>query len=290
MKTMRHILLLATILSGFSFSTMTSIARAQTQSDQAVITKKTVTLVRRLKDLDDERTASISYPLVTGIKDSLLLAKIRSALSFKHVLGKSLAEMRAEFAAEESYFQGLEEIDYTVNYNRRSILGITFTIQATGAYPYARAVHRLIDLKTGGVIEARHAFRRNRLRQLAAKVDQEMQQAIEAVKEESRENLERLKKSQDSKEYEEEVVYDEILRGVIEEGQWRFTTEALDTFMVDDRGVTFFYDFAIPHVILTMAPDDAYFFSWPEIKPYIDPAGALKVFLGGSEQAKKPGT
>jgi hypothetical protein len=42
-------------------------------------------------------------------------------------------------------------------------------------------------------------------------------------------------------------------------------------------------------VILTMAPDDAYFFSWPEIKPYIDPAGALKVFLGGSEQAKKPG-
>jgi hypothetical protein len=285
---MRYILLLATILSGFYFSTTDSTARAQTQSDQAVITKKTVTLVRRLKDLDDEITASVSYPLVTGIKNPLLLAKIRSALSFKQVLGKSLAEMRAEFGAEEGYTPALEEIDYDVNYNRRSILDITFTIQATGAYPYSHAVHRLIDLKTGEVIKARHAFHRNRLRQLAAKVDQMMQQAIEAVKEESRENLERLKKSQDPKEYEDEVVYDEILRGVIEDRQWRFTTESLDTFTVGDQGVTFLYDFAMPHVILTMTPDGAYFFSWSELKPYIDPSGALKAFIGGSEQAKKP--
>jgi hypothetical protein len=283
---MRYILLLAMILAGFSFSATTSAVRAQTRSDRAVITKKTAALIHRAKDGEGAKTATVKYPLVTGIEDPLILKKIRSALSFKRVFGQSLAEMRAEFEAEEDSFTWLDGIDYTVNYNRRFILDITFTIEGTGAYPSSNSVHRLIDLRTGEIIKARHAFRPALLRQLAAKVDQKMQQAIEEVKEGSRKELEAFKNSQDSKSYEDQAVYDEMMQNVLENK--RFTLKSLDNFRVDDRGVTFLYDFNMPHVILAMEPDNEYFFSWSELKPYLDPAGVLKGFLGGAGQTKKP--
>jgi hypothetical protein len=277
------ILLLAAILAGFSFSTAASAAKMQTRSDRVAITKKTVTLVRRAKDSDDAKTATVRYPLVTGIEDPLVLKKIRSALSFKRVFGQSLAEMRAEFEGDSHW---LDEIDYTVNYNRRFMLDITFTIEGTGAYPSANSVHRLIDLKTGEIIKARHAFRRALLRQLAAKVDQKMQLAIEEIKENSRKELEALKSSQDSKKYEDQLAYDEHMRNVLDNK--RFTITSLDTFRIDDQGVTFLYDFDMPHVILAMEPDNEYFFSWSELKPYIDPKGVLKDILGAHAQTKKP--
>jgi hypothetical protein len=283
---MRYILLLAMILAGFSFSATVSADQTQTRSDRAVITKKTATLIHRAKDVDDAKTATVRYPLVTGIENPFILKKIRSALSFKRVFGQSLAEMRAEFEAEEGSFTWLDGIDYTVNYNRRFILDITFTIEGTGAYPSSNSVHRLIDLKTGEIIKARHAFRRTLLRQLAAKVDQKMQQAIEEVKEDSRKELEAFKNSQDRKNYDDQVIYDEIMQNVLENK--RFTLKCLDTFKVDDQGITFLYDFNMPHVILAMEPDSEYFFSWSELKRYLDPAGVLKDFPDAHVQTKRP--
>jgi hypothetical protein len=281
---MRYILILVMILAGSSFSTEVSAAGAQARSDRAVITEKTVTLISRRKDGGDAKTATIRYPLVTGIEDPIALKKIRSALSLKRVFGESLAEIQAEFKAEGDSFPWLDGIDYTVNYNRRFILDITFTIEGTGAYPSSSWVHRLIDLKTGEIIKARHSFRRALLRQLAAKVDLKMQRAIEEIKEDSRKELESLKDSQDRAKYEDHMAYDEHMRSVLE-GK-RFTIRCLDNFRIDDRGVTFLYDFGMPHMILAMEPESEYFFSWPELKPYLDPAGVLKDFIGGSGQTK----
>ena len=57
-----------------------------------------------------------------------------------------------------------------------------------------------------------------------------------------------------------------------------FTVENLDKFSVSDKGITFWYDYGFPHVILALQPEGRYFFSWAELKPFIRRASLLARF------------
>ena len=58
-----------------------------------------------------------------------------------------------------------------------------------------------------------------------------------------------------------------------------FGMENLDNFSVNNRGVTFLYDFGFPHVIKALEPSGRYFFSYERLKEHINQDGLLGVFV-----------
>lgn len=58
-----------------------------------------------------------------------------------------------------------------------------------------------------------------------------------------------------------------------------FTVENLSSFKLDERGVTFLHDFEFPHAFLAAEPEEEYFFSYKELKPFIDEKGLLAPFV-----------
>ena len=57
-----------------------------------------------------------------------------------------------------------------------------------------------------------------------------------------------------------------------------FTVKNLSSFKLDERGVTFLYDFEFPHAYLAAEPEEEYFLSYKELKPVIDEKGLLAPF------------
>src|SRR5262249_29484859 len=200
------------------------------------ITEKRVAITRGRKG-HDFKEATISYPVVAGISDPQLLAKVQKSISLKSVTGSSLEEYRVEFK-EASW---LDEISYEVNYNKDNLLDLTFTISGTGAYPSSSSNHVLVSLKTGDPVKASDAFKPASLPALTRLVRKAFQASVaEAIKE-------RAKEGEDIKDLFEDKSYDE---------------KNLDQFMLSAKGITFLYDFAFPHVAKAAEPDGTYFFSF----------------------------
>ena len=57
--------------------------------------------------------------------------------------------------------------------------------------------------------------------------------------------------------------------------QSRFGADDLNRFRLDEKGVTFVYDFGFPHVSEALEPSGEYFLSWEELRPYVEPGGPL---------------
>lgn len=220
--------------------------------DCVLIETKTVTFIRDKKgeDYPNYKEAIVKYPQVTGLTDQAVLRNVQSAVSLKSVFGQSLAELRAEFLS--SWW--LSEIDYTVNYNRNGLLDLTFTISGVGAYPSTYDKHRVVNLKTGKVVKAADVFKRESLGTIAVMVNKamqaEMKQAIANGDKDGADLRDQLKNQ-------------------------RFQIKNLDSFTVTGKGITFFYDFGFPHVILALEPSGKYFFSYDQLKAYIKSEGAL---------------
>ena len=216
------------------------------------IASKEAVLVRGRKG-SDYKQATISYPVVSGISDPQVLAKVQKAISLKSVFGSSLEEYRAEF--KESFW--LDEINYEVNYNKNELLDLTFNIAGTGAYPSGSSKHVLLSLKTGDPVKAADAFKAGSLIALTRLVRKAFQASVEqAIKDQAKEG---------------EDVKD-LFAGKT------FNEKNLDQFMVSDKGLAFLYDFDFPHVAKAAEPDGTYFFSFGDLKPFIKPEGPLAVF------------
>jgi len=59
----------------------------------------------------------------------------------------------------------------------------------------------------------------------------------------------------------------------------KFEVKDLEGFSINSKGVTFYYDYGLPHVIQALEPDGKYFFTWGEMKPYIRTSGLLVKFV-----------
>ena len=116
----------------------------------------------------------------------------------------------------------------------------------------------VVDLRSGRSLRASDVFDRTTFKAMTAMVNTAMaadqQQAIAKAKGESEGLADQLK-------------------------QHTFRLKHLNDFGVDDRGVTFRYNYGFPHVSRALEPEGRYFFSYDQLKPFIRKDGALGQFV-----------
>ena len=232
---------------------------AQTGTDRAVVRPRTVVIIRRgalIKDFPNKKRATVTYPIISGLKDAQVLGRVQAILQVKNVFDSSIAEYRDD--------NWLEEFSYKVNFNKNNILDITFTQDGSGAYPDTQARHFAINLKNGQVIKASDVFIASSLPTLRTMLDGKLHRELKEI-------LESLK---DSKSDQEDV----RIASEAQELQG-YTIENLDDFEVGATGITFLYDAGYPHVIQAFEPNGRYFFSYSELKPFIRRDGPLGQFV-----------
>jgi hypothetical protein len=228
-------------------------------ADRAVVRPRTIVIIRRgalIKDFPNKKRATVTYPVISGVKDAQVLRRVQSILQVKNVFDTSIAEYR-----EDNW---LEEFTYLLNYNKNSILDITFTQEGSGAYPDSQARHFAINLKNGSVIKASDVFVAGNLAKLRTLVNGKLTIELKEI-------LESLRNSKSDPE--------DIRVATEAQEPLDYKIEDLDNFEVGDKGVTFLYDAGYPHVIQAFEPSGRYFFSYSELKPYIKRDGPLGQFV-----------
>lgn len=259
---MRLLTLLFSLLFIFSGSAAQPLKAATlSPADRVVIAKKRIVIVRRgkfVRDFPSRRRAVINYPLfVSGAGSAAALRKVRSLLQVKNIFDTSLAEYKSD--------TWLDEFDYEVNYNKNSILDITFTQSGMGAYPDSHTKHFAINLKTGELIKAKDVFRPDTLSSLTDEVNRRLQEEIKGI-------LNDTAHDSDTS-VEERQSLREQFDGL------KFQRENMDEFSISDKGITFLYDAGFPHVIQALEPVGKYFFSYAELHSFIKPEGTLGSFV-----------
>ena len=228
-------------------------------SDRAIVTPRRVAIVRRgklVRDFPEKKTATVTYPVVSGLKDPKVLRRVQSILEVKNAFDTSLAEYR-----EDTW---LEKFGYKVNFNRNSILDITFTQSGSGAYPDTQTKHFAINLRNGSVIKASDVFVTDKLEALRTMVNHKLQNELKTI----------LKELRESKSDAEDIRIANEAGEVLE-----FKVENLDDFSVGAKGITFLYDAGYPHAIQAFEPNGHYFFGYAELKPLIKRDGLLGQFV-----------
>jgi hypothetical protein len=255
---MRRLSILVLLL--LSSASYAQIKRAEAPAnDRALVTPRRIVLVRSgalARDFPGKKSATVTYPVVSGLKDPVILRRVQSLVQVKNAFDTSIDEYRQD--------TWLSEFTFKVNYNKNYILDITFTQDGSGAYPDTHTKHIAINLKTGSIIKAFDVFEQAKLESLSALVNAKLQGELkQIVKENSEpgsdaEDLRIIKESQ------------EVLE---------FKPEHLNDFSVGAKGVTFLYDAGYPHAIQAFEPAGRYFFSYSELKPYIKRDGLLGQFV-----------
>ena len=223
--------------------------------DRAIVTPKKVLIVRR-GALPGKRTATVTYPVISGLKDPKVLRRVQSILQVKNAFDTSLEEYRQD--------TWLSEFTFKVNHNKNYILDITFTQDGSGAYPDTHTKHIAINLKTGSLIRASDVFEEARLQSLAAMVNRKLQNELQQI----------LKENSGPGSDAEETRIIKESQEVLE-----FKLGNLDDFLVGTKGLTFLYDAGYPHAIQAFEPNGRYFFPYSELKPYIKRDGLLGQFV-----------
>lgn len=228
-------------------------------NDHAIVTPRRIVLVRRgalARDFPEKKTATVTYPVISGLKDPALLRRVQALVQVKNAFDTSLHEYRQD--------AWLADFTFKVNYNKNHILDITFTQDGSGAYPDTHTKHIAINLKTGAVIKATDVFEQAKLESLSALVNNKLQNELKQI----------VKENSEPGSDEEDV-------RIIKESQevLQFKPEHLNDFSVGTKGLTFLYDAGYPHAIQAFEPAGRYFFSYSELKTYIKRDGLLGQFV-----------
>ena len=151
-----------------------------------------------------------------------------------------------------------------MNYNKASILDITFTQDGAGAYPDTQTRHFAINLKNGSVMKASDVFLTERLPTLQTMLNEKLQGELKEI----------LESLTDSKSDPEDI----RMATEAQEPQ-EYKLENLDDFEVGAKGLTFLYDAGYPHVRQAFEPNGRYFFSYSDLKSFIKSDGPLGQFV-----------
>ncbi len=237
----RKFLLAVICVCAFSFAAF---------AQSVVITPKKITYKRPKPLSEYKKSFVIIRPKVKGV--SLAMAKkIETTISYEKNFDFNVKD-------EISEIQWLEEASYAVDYNKNGILSVTLSVMGSGAYPSEASHPIIVNLEIGGRVLAKDVF--VKLSELAAKgkktQEAEIKRAIVKIKKENPEekNPASLFENTD------------------------FTVKNLDKFSVSNQGITFWYDYGFPHIIMALQPEGRYFFRWAELKPFIKPDGLLAQF------------
>jgi hypothetical protein len=212
----------------------------------AAVTVEPITLVlKHPKGRPAGEEATVRYPRVVGLKDRAVAAKVEALL-------RSATRPPALLKEFEGW---LEEVTYEVTFNTRGILDLDISFSGVAAYPSGFTEHYLIDLTTGERITAARAFATGAARKLVALLNGRLAAEIAQARKTA----------------------DADCRDVPLEGQ--FTADGLDGFSVSEAGLTFGFDYSLPHVAQACAPAGRFALGWQELRPFIAPAGPLAQFV-----------
>lgn len=234
----------------------------------AVEVKESVVKLQRGKqgqEYPDYKTAEIHFPLVSGLPDTVVMARVQEAVSLKKVFGQTPEEFRKQFQEEWT----LDSIEYQLNFNRDEILSITYTQCGTGAYPSCGDEYVNVFLRDGFVITPQKAF--DNLPGLAKLADG-------ALRAEIRKALADAKNDKEIGDEGREFLERE-LNGDESEIKKPYPVEKLKYFIVGEKGITFIYDYGFAHVGEALEPPGRFFFSWEKLKPFIKADGPFGKFV-----------
>ncbi len=247
-----------------------SAASASAQSSPgAVEVKESVVKLQRGKqgqEYPDYKTAEIHFPLVSGLPDAVVMARVQEAVSLKKVFGQTPEEFRKEFQGDN---WSLDSIEYQINFNRDEILSLTYTQCGTGAYPSCGDDYVNVFLRDGFVITPQKAF--DNLPGLARLADGALRAEIRKA----------LADAKNDKEIGEEgrEFLEQQFNGDESEIKKPYPVEKLKSFIVGEKGITFIYDYGFPHVGQALQPPGRFFFSWEKLKPFIKADGPFGKFV-----------
>ncbi len=239
------LIITAIILAAFALVVVPATAQS------VLITPKKVTYTRPKPMMDFKKTFTVTYPKVKASTPALS-KKIEVTLSYTKNLGLNINE-------ELRDIQWLEEADFEVSYNAKGILTITLSMNGTAAYPDGTSKTLVVDLKTGNQVRPMDVF--TNLNRLAAMVKR-------AQKAEVSKALKEIKEDPENKDVDPAQLF---------EGT-NFTAKHLDEFEVNDKGVTFIYDYGFVHAVQALQPEGRFAFTWDQLRPYIKRGGLLARF------------
>ena len=224
------------------------------QIQNVKITPKKVTYNRTGEDVPDfKKTFEVTYPEISGAKNSAVLKKLNDTLSYWKVFDTTLEENTGDY-------DWLSSMDYKVNFNNDGLLAIDLMMEGVGAYPDGSTVPLIVDLNTGRQLKINDVF--TNLPKLILMIDKsqkaEMKEAFADLQKESPEDAASLKEAFQN--------YSNPLK-------------TLNQYTIGADGITFIYDYGFPHVIKALAPEGRYKFTWQQMKPYIKPASPLAKFV-----------
>jgi hypothetical protein len=210
-----------------------------------VITGKKVTYTRKKPFSEYKKTFTIRYPKVQAATPALS-KRIENAISYG-----------INIKAEQNDDGWLDEADYEVTYNQNGILSVALTTDGSGAYPSGYTKHAVVDLKTGARLRPANSFTDlPRLLKLIRQLkDKQVAQAMADIK-----------RDPGNGDVDAEDLFIESAK---------YQRLKLDDFSVGKNGVTFYHDYAFPHVALALQPSGEFKFTWKQLKPYIKPGGLL---------------
>ncbi len=215
------------------------------QSAIATIESKTFTFTRGKKEqgFPDYKQATVKVPTITHGPNPMVLKRVQTAIAPKQVLGESLQELESEFQQSGA----LSSLRYQVNYNKNSIVHLTYIKETVTAYPSTFRHYVAVDLQTGKVMTATDLFTPAGIEKMTAKINQSLQKRIQ-------------------KTIAEKGTSDSDLKTRLAGKQ--FKPQNLNTFVIREKGITFIYDFDFPHVIRALAPDREFVFNYHELQPF----------------------
>lgn len=238
----------------FVFVVLLSFSAIAFSQTVKITPKKTVYKRTVKKDFAHQKTFTVIRPKVSGLS-AALNRKIENAISYERIFDFNLKEELTEIF-------WLENADFKTEYNRNGILGIALTMDGSGAYPSTYTKHVAVDTKTGLQIKPEDIFVNHKTGELVDLLDRQLQQtmklAIADVKKDSAEDGEALTEMLTEK---------------------KFTVENLNHFSVNDKGVTFYYDYGFPHVALALEPNGEFTLNYTDLKPFIKRDGLLARFV-----------
>jgi len=220
------------------------------QRGSVTIVPKKNTYKRTGKNLADyKKTFKVTYPTVSGLRNAAAKRNLLRTLNYWKNFQTTLDENLGDY-----YW--LDSFSYHVTYNKNSILSIQLIMEGSGAYPDQSVKTFVIDLKSGRRVQIGDVF--TNIGKLLVKIDKaqkvEIKSAIATAKKDG-----------------------ENIADLIQSGD--FTKNKLDEFSITNKGVTFLFDYGFPHAVQALEPNGEYFFSWTEIRPFINRGGLLGKFI-----------
>lgn len=241
--------------------------QASQRQSESVKVKDSVVTLREKKGQDGGavKTAEVHFPVVSGLTDAAVMAKVRKAVSLQGVWGQSAEQFQEEFQQRPT----LESIEFQVNHNRDGILCLTFTHCATVAHSLCNNSFVTVDLRTGDPVTAETAFVNPA--GLAALIDGALQTEI-------RQTLEDARRDDKTESYVRDILESELDSN---DPKRKHTYEAtsLNEFFVEEKGVTFVYHYYFSAPGRHFEPAGHFFFDWKTLKPYIKPGGPFARFV-----------